>query len=433
MLTDPTTRAPSPDAATPAATAQIVQVARQPILAADDTHELLGYELRFRDNSLFGAFADVDDSQATSEVVSHALLTLGIDRVVGDSKAFIAFPHRLLLDRTPLVLPSNKTILAVGPDAYREHPAGDVAATLAAYAERGYEVALKDFRYAPGIEPVLDIADYVKIDLASHSETARGVLLPMLRRHDLRVVAVNIDNEEARDVMVASGADYVEGFFFSEPRIVEGAELPGFKVAYLQLMRKAYSLDVDFDELAEIVKSDVALSYKLLRYINSAAMGVRQEVDSVTRALTLLGVDQIRRWVGLATVSGLVDPRPRELAVLCATRARFCEHLGERLRVASSHNAFSLGMFSLLPAMLGRTMAESLADVSVSDDVAAALHGASSPLRDLLDACIAYERGDWDRVSQLSADRGWPETELIGAYLQALEWARDFFGTDNIR
>ncbi len=173
----------------------------------------------------------------------------------------------------------------------------------------------------------------------------------------------------------------------------------------------------------------MALSYKLLKYINSAHFGLRGRVESVQRALTMLGLLHLRSWVGVATVSGLVDTRPQELAALCATRARFCESLGRRLGLATPHECFSLGMFSLLDVLLGTTLEEALVQVPLSDQVRAALHGEPGDLADLLVIVVAYERGQWNTVARLSASHGWSETELIGSYIEAIEWSRDFFGT----
>ncbi|MEO2105337.1 MAG: hypothetical protein ABGZ36_06810, partial [Actinomycetota bacterium] len=121
--------------------------------------------------------------------------------------------------------------------------------------------------------------------------------------------------------------------------------------------------------------------------------------------------------MSVATVSGLSSPGPRELALVCATRARFCESLGSRLGVATPHACFSLGMFSLIDVMLGRSMADALADVSMDTEVTDALQGEPGALQDLLEIVVAYERGQWDTVSSIAEQHGWPETELIGLYL----------------
>src|SRR5690606_34714899 len=135
-----------------------------------------------------------------------------------------------------------------------------------------------------------------------------------------------------------------------------------------------------------------------------------------------------RRWVSVATVSGLVDPRPEELAVLASTRARFCESPGAALRIGTTHECFAVGMFSLIHVLLGKTLEDALADIALPDRVQAALLGQPGPLRDLLDVVVAYERGQWDAVTRITGGNGWPEAQLIGHYIDALEWSRDFFG-----
>jgi EAL and modified HD-GYP domain-containing signal transduction protein len=409
--------------------AATVQVARQPILATDDRQTLHGYELQFSGSGgLLDLFADVDDARATTEVVGHTVLTLGIDRVVGDALAFVRFPRSQVLDQAPLVLPPGRAVVVLGHDSWGEGDRDEIVRACASLRARGYAIALADVVADPALEPLLAVADYVSVDVSRKSEAALAAALAVVRRTGTAVIATHVDDEGHRDLVVRAGADYVQGFYFSAPGVVAGRELPGFKLSYLQLLRAAYADDVDFAALAEIVKRDVSLSYKLLKYVNSAHFGLRGEVTSVHHALTMLGLLQVRSWVGLATVSGLVHPRTQELAVLAATRARFCESLGHRLGVASAHECFALGMFSLLDVLLGKPMAEVLADVRLSPDVLAALQGDPGPLADLLGTIVAYERGAWDTVSRLCTTRGWPEADLIGLYIDAIEWSRDFFG-----
>ncbi|CAN5378465.1 HDOD domain-containing protein [soil metagenome] len=407
-----------------------VQVARQPILGAGPRHQLLGYQLLFSDTGgLFDAFDEVDDQRATTEVLGHTVLTLGIDSVVGNHLAFVTFPRQQVIEYVPLVLPPAQSVIQLGRDAWAEGDTEVVASRCAEYRRLGYRITLTDFVPHLADSPLLSHADFVSLDVVGQSEAQLRAAVAAASPHDAEVIAAGVDTAAHRDLAVAAGVDHLHGYFFSAPHVVAGRDLPGFKLAYLQLLRAAYREDVDFDELAEIIKQDVALSYKLLKFINSAHFGLRGRIESVQRALTMLGLQQIRSWVGVATVSGLVDPRPQELAVLAATRARFCEALGRRLRLATPHECFSLGMFSLLDVLLGTTLEEALADVPLTDAVRDALHGEPGPLADLLVVVVAYERGQWDTVTRLSGLHGWSETELIGSYIDAIEWSRDFFGS----
>ncbi len=409
-----------------------VQVARQPILSTADDQRLLGYELQFSDTGgLFDLFADVDEQRATSEVVGHTVLTLGIERVVGRGLAFVRFPLPQLLDQSRSILPPAQSVIQLGSDTWTSDDP-EAVAMCAHYRSLGYRISLSDFRWEPSADAFLELADFISLDISGRSQIQMTAALKVMRRHGALVIATHVDEESQRDLVARAGADYVQGFYFSAPGVVAGRELPGFKLSYLQLMRAAYKDEVDFDELAEIVKRDVALSYKLLKFVNSAHFGTRGEITSVLHALTMLGLKQVRSWVGVATVSGMVHPRTQELAVLASTRARFCESLGLRLHVATPHDCFSVGMFSLLDVLLGRSMREVLDDMPVSAGVSAALLGEPHAVTDLLSIVIAYERGNWSTVSDLCQRRGWPETDLIGLYIDAIEWSRDFFGSMDV-
>ena len=409
-------------------TASNVQLARRPILSVGDRPRVLGYQLLFRDDGLFSAFADIDEARATSEVVSASVLLLGIDRVVGEAKAFITFPRQLLLEGAPLFLPPDRAVIELGRDSWADSPTPEVLARVHELQQRGYAIALADVDDEPGHDALLGLADYLKVDVSGWTAPRQVAVLALLRRHPAAVIATGVDTDEVRETVTRAGVDYVQGYAFAEPSVVEGRDLSGFKLSYLRLLHEAYDDDVDFAVLAGIIKQDVALSYKLLRYVNSAYFGLRGRVESVQQALALLGLQQVRRWVSVATVSGLVDPRPEELAVLASTRARFCESLGAALRIGTTHECFAVGMFSLIHVLLGTTLEEALADLALADRVRAALLGEPGPLRDLLGVVVAYERGRWDAVTRLTGDHGWPEAQLIGHWIDALEWSRDFFG-----
>lgn len=173
----------------------------------------------------------------------------------------------------------------------------------------------------------------------------------------------------------------------------------------------------------------MSLTYKLLRYVNSASVGVRGEVESVRSALVLLGGEAVLRWVCMATVSGLMSDKAEELAVVCATRAHFCESLGPVVGLpGASQDLVATGMFSAIDALLDVPLEHVLADLPLAADVRAAILGADNALGRVLRVVTAYERGDWDGVAACAAGLSICEVDLIGRYLDAVEWSRAIFG-----
>jgi EAL and modified HD-GYP domain-containing signal transduction protein len=159
--------------------------------------------------------------------------------------------------------------------------------------------------------------------------------------------------------------------------------------------------------------------------VNSAAYAIRTEIRSIGQALLLLGIDPIRKWTTVWCLAGLSAGATPELATLALLRGRACESLGDELSIAEGSELFLVGLFSLLDVMLSRTIADALDGLPLSAVATAALLGESNTLRSVLDAVIAYERGEWNTAATLAAACGLTPSALPDAYTNALKWAQD--------
>jgi EAL and modified HD-GYP domain-containing signal transduction protein len=184
--------------------------------------------------------------------------------------------------------------------------------------------------------------------------------------------------------------------------------------------------DVDFRSLEALIRGDVALTYKLLRYVNSALFGRRGDIQSIAQAMRVVGSDQLRRWVALVALPMLATDRPGELATLSIVRARFCERLMQLAGIRQENEAFLIGMFSVLDALLDRPLEEALRSVSLGADITRVLLG-TAPEENFLSRIYQlsrrYEQGDWDDVEKLAPACGFPSSAVGNAYVEATLWA----------
>jgi EAL and modified HD-GYP domain-containing signal transduction protein len=179
-------------------------------------------------------------------------------------------------------------------------------------------------------------------------------------------------------------------------------------------------------EIEDVLRRDVALSYKLLRMVNSAAVGGR-DIWSIGHALRLLGRDQVARWLGLLLVTdGTRDGVRGELMNLSLVRARMCELLADASGVPRARGPlFLVGMLSVLDQLLETPM-DVLADsMELAPDVRNALLARQDFYGDALALVEAYEQGWWDQVDGLSASVGVSPVALSPMYLDALAWASE--------
>lgn len=196
-------------------------------------------------------------------------------------------------------------------------------------------------------------------------------------------------------------------------------------MVYIRLLAALANPELGMLELEALVKQDVSLTHRVLRFVNSAAVPIKTEVRTIHQALLLIGMDPIRKWASVWCLAGLNQGATPELTTIALGRARTCEIVAGRARHLDGSELFVVGLFSLLDVMLGRTMADALADLPLSASSAAALLGDQNAERHVLDAVIAFERGAWEDASDAATRAGVKAAILPEAYTMALQWARD--------
>jgi EAL and modified HD-GYP domain-containing signal transduction protein len=292
----------------------------------------------------------------------------------------------------------------------------------------GYKIALDDFIYRQEMEPLIQLADYIKIDFKQTVGKERKRMLDYFAGNGVQLVAEKVETHDEFHNAFDLGYPYFQGFFICEPEIVSSKDIPGFKLNYLRFLREVNKPELDLAKLEEIIKQDVSLSYKLLRYLNSAWFGWRNEVTSIKSALVKLGETPTKKWASMVAYSNIAEDKPSELLLTSLMRARFCELVGPEARMKGKElDLFLMGMFSLIDALMDRPMNQVLQELSVSDDVKSALLGDDSPLNKVYRLVLAYERGDWDDMLAHSSELGIERTRIPELYTEAVEWADQIY------
>jgi c-di-GMP-related signal transduction protein len=379
-----------------------VFIARQPIFDLD--LDVVGYELLFRGaNQNVAVISDHDE--ATSTVVINTFTEFGLDAVVGDRRAWINVSRDFLLQGFAKALPRGRVVLELLEDQLIDDA---LIEALDDHRARGYQIALDDYVGEELLAPALEHVDIVKVDVLGRDPAAVEADLARLARHDLKLVAEKVETREDHEYCLGLGFELFQGYFFCKPERMEAASVAPNRLSILQLVAALQDPRIEIAQLETLVSRDVALSYRLLRYINSAFFGLRREVDSIGRALMLLGIDNIKRWATLSIFAG-VDEKPRELIETALVRARFCELAGDGNR----DQLFTLGLFSVVDALLDAPMEDVLASMPFPDDMRAALIAGAGAKGELLATALSFERGDFTP----------PLDHLGAAYVEAMAWA----------
>jgi EAL and modified HD-GYP domain-containing signal transduction protein len=394
-------------------------IARQPIFTAHK--KLYAYELLYRGTKT-SSLDNTSGNRATTSVLSSAFLTEGIDKISGFRPCFINFTSELLLQNLPAAFPKNQIVVEILEDVL---PTPDIIAICKKLRDDGYTIALDDFVYNADLEPLIAIADIIKFDFLLTPVDTLHKTLYRLSRHKLKFLAEKIESYEEFVQANKLGFSYFQGYFFSKPEKIRIREIDSSKINLVSLLAEVNKKTTTLKRIEAIITRDVALAYKLLRYINSSYFYRLKSIDSIAHAITYLGENELRRFIILVLISELASDKPVELVRLAVVRAKMAELLA--LETASRNNAdeiFLLGLFSLLDALLDTTIDYICEQLSLSEPLQSALVNQSGPYAPFLDTVVSYEKRDKPAclaaVKKLNVAPG----KLYPLYIEALEFTR---------
>lgn len=395
-----------------------VYVARQPIF--DEHSKIFGYELLYR-SGFENQYAAPDGDHASLAVLSDSAFVFGVEALAGSGRAFVNFTRSALVNDYARVLPPQRLVVEVLENVRVDD---EVRAACKRLKDDGYLLALDDFDPRGPTGSLLDLADIVKIDFMAYTEPgSRQKLAELLGRRGITLLAEKVETAEDVEQARQFGYAYAQGYFFARPEISHGTRSSGFKPHRLQLLRELNGADPDLDVIEELLRHDPALSYQIIRYLNSAAFGLRSRVQTIRQAVFMLGQAGLRTWATVVIMADAGSERPMELIVTSVARGRFCELAGLAIGLAGrQHDLSSLGLFSMIDVIVGRPLDETLDAVCLPADVDAAIRGEPGIFSDLLSLAKAYERADWLTVEKLVARVGLQASDVPAIYLEAVQW-----------
>jgi len=392
-----------------------VQIGRQPIF--DRKLGIFGYEMLFRAGPQNRAHV-LDGNRATSRVILNSFLEIGLENLVGNAYAFFNLTRDFLLRHTELPFRSSRIALEVLEHVEVDNALRDALQVLVA---QGFTIVLDDFTFEGSTAPLAGMAHIIKVDVQALDGGSLEEHARHLSAYPARLLAEKVETEEEFERCRELGFDYFQGYFFCRPRMIERRRLPESRLNVLRLLAALQRPDVEPKQLESIIRNDVSLNYKLLRWVNSAYYGLPITVKSVSHAIAYMGIDPVRHWVRLLLLAGLED-RPAELVRVALMRARMAERLTANLSEDTREGAFTVGLFSMLDALLQCPMREVVSELPLVDEVRQALLEEKGPFGRMLRTIRSYEAGDWRAVDEQEL---WSAEDLGRAYLDAVQWIQE--------
>lgn len=394
-------------------------VARQPIFL--EHGKIWGYELLFRGGPEVNQ-ANIVDADLATFIVS----TCGFIRTQEDldqsKKVCINFTERALFDGAPRGLPPTVTVIEVLENI---QPSERLIEALIGYKQEGYLIAADDFEGNADIHEILELADIIKVDLLHKSIDDIRRICDVLGANKALKIAEKVDNREIIPVLKELGFTLYQGYFFAKPEILTGRTINSTQVSKLRILQVIEDPAADTAIIEKVVMSDPSITYRLLRFLNTAAFGFSRKIDTIRHAIVLLGLNRIKSWLRMVILSDLIGKKTPELYSMALVRGRLLEELfkEDQIRIKNAEIMFLFGMLSLIEPMLEMPLEVILEHLPLSEDLKAGYLQPDSLFNRYLQLLVALEYADTDRITHLSRTLGIDERKLAEASVRSIAWA----------
>lgn len=392
-------------------------LARQPIF--DFNYNLHGYELLFRDG--IKEKAEFDSAElATSKVLLSSLIDIGVDKITAGNDCYLNVCADYLDDIDDFVdIPFGELSITLEIEV-TEETASRHGEVLTRLSSEGVKLAIDHFNPDLVSADIMHLFDVIKCDSNNLSEDQLRLSADLAKKYHCKMIAINIESYQQIPVLQELGVDYFQGYFLGKPDVSSQKSVPTVLLPVIQTLSRILDPDLELEELESLIGSDVSLSYRVLKLINSARYSV-DDIDSISRAIVYLGREAIKNLTIIIILTG-VDDKPSELAKMALIRAKMCETLAKQVGMPDINSYFTIGLLSVLDAMLDRSMDQILSELSINNELKQGLLHKGF-LGQTLRCVIEYEQCSLTQVNIPDVQ----PSELTDYYLQSVEWAEQTF------
>ncbi|WP_077285836.1 EAL and HDOD domain-containing protein [Cognaticolwellia aestuarii] len=401
--------------------------ARQPIL--DKEKKLFAYELLFRD-SIDNIFPDIDADEATTKMIEASNFNLGISEFTGNKPAFINFTLETLAQGYPETLTTEEVVVEILETV---KPGKKLLAICKDLHEKGYTIALDDYIHQPVWQHFYPFISIIKIDWQDTSiATIKDVKVAIQDFPHIKLLAEKVETYEEYNQALELDFELFQGFFFAKPEMVKTKSLSPSQMAMAELLYETSKKDLDLASITSVFERDVTLSYKLLRYANSAIFKRRNEISTIKQALVTLGSEELKRFLGLMFASNINPDKPSELINAAMVRAKFCELMASEVKPPIDNSiAFLTGLLSLIDAIVDEELTSILSKLPLAQEIKDTLLTRKGAMAALIMLLEFIERAEWSKTSAVIETLGLEKSDVIKSYNEAIAWADEQSSTKN--
>lgn len=276
---------------------------------------------------------------------------------------------------------------------------------------------------------VLPCFKYSIIDLADERRVGENTAPPGVTR-TIQYVQSGVRTVADMEACFQRGAQAVLGWPIDDA-VTTTAARSGKQVAapdmqvIVELIHRV-DKEEPIEKLEATLKRDPPLAFKLLRYINSPAFGLRVEISSFRHAIMMLGYQRLKRWLALLLATASKDVNLKPVMFAAVRRGLLMEELSRGVADEEMRNeVFICGVFSLLDRMFQQPFSTLLDSIPVPERVRQALADETGPFQPYLEVVRAVESESLFEFREAADKLMMSVNEINRAQLRALMQAAE--------
>jgi c-di-GMP-related signal transduction protein len=396
-------------------------LARQPIF--DRNHMVIGYELLYQS-------ADSTDIMLGNEERARktidSFLALNFDALLGGHIVFLPLTKEMLFLDTTLLLNKSTTIIEISRELT---PTPEILTLLEQLKVEGFMIALSDYTYDYPYDELRALADIIMISLTHNSTLDIKRILLQFQMTTQVLLAKHVNTPSDYEAAKSLGFELFYGSYFSMPSISKTYKLSQSHLNNLEIIKIMGANEPDLTQIAKRIESDVSLTIKLLKLVNSTH-SFSYHIQSVKHALAILGIKALRAWMNLAIMDELATQPEKEAIKLSMVRMRLLEVIGEHSNLDKYVEELKLiGILSVVDVLYHQPLSEALIDLPVEPQIKKTLLGDNTEYTNIYMLIRAYESARFDRIALHAHAIQFNLLSMPRFYKEAVSWADNLYYT----
>lgn len=390
-------------------------IGRQPIF--NRQMKVSGYEMLYRGEKEVNAANFPDGNTATSQVILNLFMEIGLDNIVGRVPAYINLTKEFITGEHKIPFGPKQVVLEILEDVEVDD---EVESAIKALVKRGYTIALDDFVPGNGWDHLVEFVQMIKIEISQLSPQELAQCVRKYKEYNVKLLAEKVETPEEFELCSSLGFDYFQGYFFCKPQIICSERLPENKMNVLSLVKVMQDPEVSVKEVTDLITQNISFSFKIIRYVNSAAFDIRYRIESIDRVIAYIGLAKIKHWVTIMALAG-IDDKPTEIIELTLIRTKMCERLAEKMGRKASGSYAIAGLFSTVDVLTDRPMEDILDELHLAHEINDALLKEEGEVGEVLKAVKLYERAEYSELKEMAMCID----IMTDCFMEAILWSRE--------